>query len=409
MSGRVCLRGSRCISRVVSHQFSVILISLDLRLYREKGVGRLDFEIEFRAVGEGSKGGDCILIRYGSPQAYEVMVVDGGTTASGLELVEWIRTLCGKNAILTHAVCTHADGDHSSGLRELLKALTVKNLWMHVPWAHAAETRSYFKDSRWTDAGLAQKIRQEYDILDELVSLAGTKTTIQEPFEGSKIGPFTVLSPTRYAYLKLLPQFDATPEPDQAQLESEGWWLGKQSRIARAFQALIEKAQSWVDESWTKERLKNAGITSATNETSTVLYSNFEGRGNVLLTGDAGVNALTWALNYAHRTGISLHPLTLVQVPHHGSRRNVGPDILTRLLGDKTPAPKEKPSPPFAAVSSPKDDDTHPRKMLTNAFLRRGASVYATQGTHLALCRGFNRNIQVVPPLPFATKVEDYD
>ena len=40
------------------------------------------------------------------------------------------------------------------------------------------------------------------------------------------------------------------------------------------------------------QRLKDGGITSASNESSVVLYGSFE-RGNVLLTGDAGINGLT--------------------------------------------------------------------------------------------------------------------
>src|SRR5208282_532311 len=159
-------------------------------------------------VGEGSKPGDCIIIRYGSPNQFEVMVVDGGTIDSGKAVVERLRFLCGRNVVISHMVCSHPDADHSSGLREVLDNLKVVNLWLHVPWSHAADTRHYFKDVRWTDEGLARKIREEYDITDELVRLAikqGSK--ILEPFQGADIGPFTVLSPSRYAYTRLLPQF----------------------------------------------------------------------------------------------------------------------------------------------------------------------------------------------------------
>jgi hypothetical protein len=52
-----------------------------------------------------------------------------------------------------------------------------------------------------------------------------------------------------------------------------------------------------------------------------------------LLTGDAGINGLTWAADWADSLGLPLQNFSFVQIPHHGSRRNVGPAILTRLLG----------------------------------------------------------------------------
>ena len=71
----------------------------------------------------------------------------------------------------------------------------------------------------------------------------------------------------------------------------------------------------------------------ATNS-SVVLYGSFE-KGNVLLTGDAGVRGLTWAANMADYLGLPLQKFSFVQIPHHGSRRNIGPTILTRLVGNK--------------------------------------------------------------------------
>lgn len=40
---------------------------------------KIGYEIDFLAVGDGERSGDAIAVRYGSPGAYRVMVVDGGT------------------------------------------------------------------------------------------------------------------------------------------------------------------------------------------------------------------------------------------------------------------------------------------------------------------------------------------
>jgi len=115
-------------------------------------------EIEFLPVGDSSKPGDAIVVRYGDASSYELMIVDGGNLDSGKLLVEHIRVQFGKSAQISHVLLTHSDADHASGLREVLRELPVKNLWLHVPWLLASETRALFKDKRWTDDGLRDAI-----------------------------------------------------------------------------------------------------------------------------------------------------------------------------------------------------------------------------------------------------------
>jgi len=59
----------------------------------------------------------------------------------------------------------------------------------------------------------------------------------------------------------------------------------------------------------------------------------------------------------------------------------------------------------------PKDDDTHPRKMVLNAFTRRGGVVIATQGTSKVYWGGFPVRAGYVDAdvLGFASRVEQYD
>lgn len=54
------------------------------------------FDIAFAPVGDdSSRAGDAIVIRYGTKEYFWLMVVDGGTEASGEELVRDMRSLVG--------------------------------------------------------------------------------------------------------------------------------------------------------------------------------------------------------------------------------------------------------------------------------------------------------------------------
>ena len=55
----------------------------------------------------------------------------------------------------------------------------------------------------------------------------------------------------------------------------------------------------------------------------------------ILFTADAGVPALEQAIGQLEVIGFDFNRLRIVQVPHHGSKRNVGPKILDRILGPK--------------------------------------------------------------------------
>jgi len=320
-------------------------------------------EIEFLPVGDASRPGDAIVVRYGAISAYELMIVDGGSLDAGKELVAHIRQHFGSNAVISHVVLTHSDADHAYGLREVLSELSVAKFWLHIPWIFASKARPYFANKRWSDEGLERTIKTEYDLIVELVELAvSKKIQLSLPLAGASTGPFRVLSPHQNVYPLLLSQFDRTPDPDQPALEATGWWIGKQPNlVSRIIEKVLAKAQTWVTENWDNERLKDGGITSASNESSVILYGDFGVGRRVLLTGDAGVRALTYAAYYADQLNLSLQDFMFVQIPHHGSRRNVGPTILNRLLGSRQP---EGSATRFSAfVSAPKDDDTHPRNL----------------------------------------------
>ncbi len=153
----------------------------------------MNCEIEFLAVGEGIKAGDAIIIRCGDVSAYKLMLIDGGHAETGEKIVAHLKRYFGPNPVLDHVVLTHSDADHASGLRTVLQEIKVNNLWLHVPWLLAEEARDLFKDNRWTQDGLHQKIKAEYDIVSEIFDLAqAAGCKMYYPFAGTDIGPFEV-------------------------------------------------------------------------------------------------------------------------------------------------------------------------------------------------------------------------
>ena len=132
-------------------------------------------------------------------------------------------------------------------------------------------------------------------------------------------------------------------------------------------------------EDYRVETLDQGGGTSPMNESSVVLWVQPSSAQGLLLTGDAGVLGLAYSVNYALRSNLPPQAAGVVQIPHHGSRRNVSPWLLDAMLGPPRGAWHQ--SSRFAVVScalngAPK----HPSDRVLNAFTRRGCSTLMTAG-----------------------------
>ena len=332
------------------------------------------YEFDFHPVGDASRSGEAITAKIVREGVTEIIVVDGGTSKSGAEVSDRISDYYGTCKV-NHMILTHADDDHSSGLREILDNCDVKVLWMNRPWLYAAELTDKFKGN-WTAAGLEKELRECFPIVAELEEKAiEAGIPIYEAFQGAQIGALTVVSPSRAFYLDLLPNMSRTPEP-AVETKMEGMLQKSAVALMKAAATLKETVLN-VFESWDIETLTDAGETSPSNESSVVLYGTVDDR-NILLTGDAGQQALTRSADYCDQTGRTLQNFRLVSIPHHGSRRNVGPTLLNRLLGQKVTEGSEG---KFSAiVSAAKDDNDHPKRVVMNAFKRRGGSTAKTEG-----------------------------
>ena len=201
--------------------------------------------------------------------------------------------------------------------------------------------------------------------LEELAEEHGIP--VVEPFEGLESGDgiLRVLGPSEEFYEDLLTLI----------ADKEGATFREQlSRLSQmALQAIRE---AWSGPEELVEPKENA--TSPRNQTSTIVLAELDDS-RFLFTGDAGVEALMRAVD----AGGGDLGLTHCQIPHHGSKRNVGPSILDGLLGPRLE--EGTTSGKVVSIScAEKGEPKHPSRRVTNAAIRRGARVFATKG--MGLC-----------------------
>ena len=290
-------------------------------------------------------------------------------------------------------VSTHPDQDHINGLEIVLEQVRVGQLWMHQPWRHS-QTLELSRSLKFQSSSMSESVKGSLRDASDLENIARRKgIPIIEPFTGATTpdGCFFVIGPDRSYYDELI-----------AQLPAESTSASALSKVlARA----AELAQKLVPETLHIETLTDVGETSIRNNTSVISTLAYDNRISIF-TGDAGIPSLSRAMDALEDSGYSPGLATFVQIPHHGSRHNVGPTILNRILGNKGTTDIRG----TAFVSAAKQGaPKHPAKKVTNAFRRRGYMAYATTGR--AAWHSYQsparHGYTATDPLPLFSLVED--
>lgn len=361
----------------------------------------MGYEIDFIAVGDESKSGDAIALRFGDIEAgganQNVVVIDGGYKKSGADLVAHINKNYGTN-VVDLVVLTHPDSDHASGLHIVLERMIVKKLWMHKPWEHNDGKAIQFEDGRITDKSIAERLKDSLETAYGLHQLAvKNDVLVEEPFTGKldSTGCIEVIGPTKDYYNELLLGFTGMPE---SKTESAG-----QSFLAKA----KDRALEWVSDRWNVDLIVDDGeTTSPQNHSSAIIQIKVDGK-RLLFTGDAGRESLQKAADYIGHIDY-LDELSFIQIPHHGSFRNIGPTVLNNLVGEKKEQGHDYHFTAFCS-SAKNGAPKHPSKKVINAFTRRGAKVSVTAGTGKCSRRGVpsREGWGSITPEPFHERVED--
>lgn len=165
-------------------------------------------EIDFLAVGENSRSGDAIVVRYGnlygqrSEQA--IVVVDGGFSDSGKAIVDHIRNRFNTDYV-DLVISSHPDQDHISGLAVVLEGLDVAELWMHLPWKHSTEMATA-RQHGFQQAKLSERVEKSLQGASDLESIAKRRgIPIVEPFTevSTNDGAIIVAGPSQTFYKEL--------------------------------------------------------------------------------------------------------------------------------------------------------------------------------------------------------------
>lgn len=360
----------------------------------------MPYELEFIGINKEAKDADAVCFRYynDSLKRYVVGIYDGGTSDYGEALKQHLLQYyfpIGTEQLIDYVICSHSDVDHASGLSIILENFKVNHLIMNRPWRFIDELFEKVNDGRITKQSLEKRLREAYPYIDNLEKLAINKgIEIHDAFEGTKIyDKLTILSPKKQFYIDLLVESNKTPLSESTQNR------GLLEKIANAIKSAFE--------SWTNELLREDVSTTAENEMCVVVYAQMDEE-TFLLTGDAGIRALRAAIDYSKTVGIIMTEIKVHQIPHHGSRHNVSPSILNELVGPKV---AEDYTPTKTAIVSVSKGSDHPRKMVVNAYIRRGLEVFEARDKILRHYKGMPERDgwTSANKLPFNEQVEDWD
>jgi beta-lactamase superfamily II metal-dependent hydrolase len=330
------------------------------------------FEVDLFSLGNA----DSILVGKWSGLSVERVLVDGGNYSDGKKVLEFLATR--RIGYLDHIVCSHPHDDHAGGLFDVVSSpsLDFGAFWIHLPWNHIDFTclQGALREGESTAKRVVQTVRKSLKATSDLVEAVRRRgKPIFEPFKARRIGPLFVCGPEHTFYEGLLSEF-----ADFEKLKEYEDSLEAYER--RIFAEDILEGLALSGQQYESDVGLGEAPTEPENESSTVLWTS-EGNNQFLLTADAGVNALTRVTS-----DYNLQGLYWMQIPHHGSRRNITPNLIEELR------------PKIACVSAD-GSKKHPRRAIVNAFNAVGTRVLSTHypapsGAHLWFSSG------IVPPRP---------
>ena len=314
------------------------------------------YEIDFLPVGDGERSGDAIAMRYSSSQTGReiVGIVDAGFEDDGEALVEHVQRYYGTSTV-DFVLSTHPDGDHINGMGVVLRNLSVGTLLIHRPAQHGFPGNSGAEPA---------------EELTELALAQGAE--VIEPFQGvGGLGDSLLIAgPTETFYREMLAAQELTAKAATV----------RPSLAARLGATVLAEARKALDAFPGEVFFDDAGGTNPRNNSAAIISLLIDGK-HMLLPSDAGVPAISQALDYLDDIARDTGPLNLFALPHHGSRHNIDRETLNRVLGDPTDGRRGT-----AIASVSEASPNYPSPRVANAAGRRGYPVFTTAG--IAICHG---------------------
>ena len=333
------------------------------------------YHIKFFSVGNSSKGGDAILIElFDEEDNPHLILIDGGYQETGKHIVKYVKRKYPNNLKFDFIFNTHPDLDHISGIKVILEDedIEVGSLVMNRPWKDAGFTRQSFEDGRITLNSLLNRVKEAFGMANDLETIAKERSVeIKKCFRGCSAynGALRVLGPSKDLYEKFLLLSDKTPKS----IIDENYNVPYIKKDVDEENYIQGHEIDWFDEE----------ETSAVNQTSLIISLDL-GSIKFLFTGDAGKEALNEALDYYEGLDIDndASDFDVVQLPHHGSRKNINPELLARLDAREY------------IISCPPDGEKegHPSRRLINKILeiKNNTRIYLTRKSSFVFHNGID-------------------
>jgi len=293
------------------------------------------------------KGDAFVVDLYNETGERYVIAIDAGTDSVSERIINHIVQNHGGSVDLV--ISTHPDIDHIGGLPNMVEKLNVTHLLINDPrsFVSAEKILSLAKSSFGIEE--YHTFKSAFDRIDALTQLAKSEGVKVHSIFASPVAVYDwggwsiyVVGPSENLFKDLWLSDDTVRQ-----------WFNSDS--TEAILGLEKDKKSLIDDP--------SVDTKPVNNSSVMVLIEGYGR-KYLFTGDAGKRAIREAATFK-----DLSKLTWLDVPHHGSRRNVDTEIINYFAPEK------------AYISSPgisKSNGKHPRKAVIRALQNTGTSVYST-------------------------------
>ncbi|HLY40566.1 MAG TPA: MBL fold metallo-hydrolase [Terracidiphilus sp.] len=321
-------------------------------------------EIDMLSLGDA----DCIVVTHWTFSMPHRVLIDGGCGANYDEILGFLQSH--GYTWFSAVVCTHCHNDHAAGLIRLVnnRNLTFLSAWMHDIRNHVSS------DSLRRAASADDGVKQVLETTEELASVFRSRSIcVREPFAGMSIAPFptlTVLGPTEAYYKRVVAEFTNVRAPMSRFMplsSSVAAMLGGAPVRAGIVGRIPSGSPNYLMPLASRATLMSGLLAASSvqtkpetqtfNNTSTILGM-VHGGLRYMFTADAGSDALD-------QVPQEWNSLDWMQVPHHGSEDNLSQPNIERFC-------------PKAAFVSAKGDTSHPSRIIANALMKCGGSVYST-------------------------------
>lgn len=305
-----------------------------------------NYEIDMLDVGAA----DAILIRYYNSEGNEYIIcIDSGNPGDGQKVINHIKHYYNQQYI-DLAICTHPDNDHIGGFTYILDNMEIKEFWIHDPSKHIKleEVKNKIKEHTLSKSlsYITETLEENVSIIEKIDNLGILR---KEPFDGTEHSniPIKVLGPRESFYRELLRRFR-----NSDLLFEENQYHQKSTSIEDDH---VESLSTALDE-------KNDP--SAENNSSAIIAFTPRNR-KYLFTADAGPLGIDNVIEDHFELTLNVD---WVDIPHHGSKRNLTSKIIKHL------------SPEVAYVSA-QSKKRYLSQAVINAFTKTGTKVYSTHNS----------------------------